>query len=70
VKFVIRRIAFGIITAPIVVAIYAVGYGLLSLVVDQPLFPQADILWLIAVMYVLCLVFAKQISKMVSWFTD
>jgi hypothetical protein len=69
-KFFIRRLGFGITTAPVVVALYAIGYGLLSLVVDQPLFPPADVLWVIGVMYVLCLVLAKQISKMVSWITD
>ena len=69
-KFFIRRLGFGIIFAPIVVALYLIGYGLLSLVVDQPLFPPADVLWAIGVMSVLCLVFAKQIYKLVSWFMD
>ena len=69
-KFVIRRIAFAVFTAPIVVAIYATGYGLLSVVADQPLFPEADILWLIAIMYVLFILFAKQMNKLVSWLTD
>lgn len=69
-KFFIRRFIFGIITAPIVVALYAIGYGLLSLVVDQPLFPPADVLWVLGIMTVLCLVFAKQIAKLVSWLVD
>jgi hypothetical protein len=69
-KFYIRRFIFAVITAPIVVALYAVGYGLLSLVVDQPLFPPADVLWVLGIMTVLCLVFAKQIAKLVSWLVD
>lgn len=69
-KFYIRRFVFGIITAPIVVAVYAVAYGLLSLVVDLPLFPSVDVLLVIGIMTVLCLVFAKQIAKLVSWFID
>lgn len=69
-KFYIRRFVFGIITAPIVVAVYAVAYGLLSLVVDLPLFPSVDVLLVIGIMTVLCLVFAKQIAKLVGWIID
>jgi hypothetical protein len=69
-KFFIRRLGFGIITAPIVLAIYASAYGLLATLADQPNIPPADVLWTIAVMTVLCLVFAKQIAKLVSWFMD
>ena len=69
-KFYIRRFIFGIITAPVVVALYAIGYGLLSYVVDQPLFPPADVLWVLGIMTVLCLVFCEQIAKLVSWLTD
>lgn len=69
-KFAIRRLIFGIITAPIVVALYAIAYGLLSLVVEQPLFPPVDVMLTIGIMTVLCLVFAKQIAKLVSWLVD
>ena len=69
-KFFLRRLFFAVITAPIVVAVYLIGYGLLSLVVDQPLFPPADILWLIGGMYALFILFAKQINKLVSWITN
>ena len=69
-KFVIRRFIFGIITAPIVVAIYAVAYGLLATLLGQTTIPQADVMFCIGITYVLCLVFAKQIAKLVSWITD
>jgi hypothetical protein len=69
-KFFIRRLGFGIITAPVVVAIYASAYGLLATLASQPNIPPVDVMICIGVMYVLCLVLAKQIAQLVSWFTD
>jgi hypothetical protein len=69
-KFAIRRFIFGVILSPVVVAVYAIAYGLLSLVVEQPLFPPVDVMLTIGIMTVLCLVFAKQIAKLVSFFID
>jgi hypothetical protein len=69
-KYFLRRLGFALCIAPITVALYLIGYGLLSLVVDQPLFPPADILWLVGVMSGLFILFAKQINKVVSWMTD
>lgn len=69
-KFVIRRIAFALITAPIVVSVYASGYGLLATLANQSTTPEADVMWLIAVMYVLFILFAKQMNKLVSWLMD
>jgi hypothetical protein len=69
-KFFIRRLGFGIITAPIVVAIYASAYGLLATLAGQPNIPPADVMWTIGVMNVLCLVFAKQINKLARFMTD
>lgn len=69
-KLFIRRVVFGIITAPVVVAIYASAYGLLATLANQPNIPPFDVMWIIGVMYVLCLVFAKQINKLVVWITE
>ena len=69
-KFFIRRLVFGIITAPIVVAVYAIAYGLLATLANQPNIPPADVMICLGVMSVLCLVFAKQIAKLVSWMVD
>lgn len=69
-KYVIRRIAFALITAPIVVSVYASGYGLLATLANQSTTPEADVMWLIAVMYVLFILFAKQMNKLVSWLMD
>ena len=69
-KFFIRRLGFGIITAPVVVAIYASAYGLLATLANQPNIPPADAMWTIGVMNVICLVFAKQINNLAKFMTD
>jgi hypothetical protein len=69
-KFFIRRLGFGIITAPVVVAIYASAYGLLATLAGQPNIPQAEVLWVIGTMTVICLVFAKQIANLARFMTD
>lgn len=69
-KFFIRRLGFGIITAPIVVAVYAIAYGLLATLANQPNIPPADAMWTIGVMNVICLVFAKQINNLAKFMTD
>jgi hypothetical protein len=68
-KFFIRRLGFGIITAPIVVAVYASGYGLLAMLANQPTIPPADVMWVIGVVSILALVFAPQIAKLATWIT-
>jgi len=69
-KFAIRRLVFGILTAPIVVAIYASGYGLLAMLANQPTIPPADVMWVIGVVSILVVLFAKQLAKLTTWITE
>ena len=69
-KFAIRRLVFGILTAPVVVAIYASGYGLLAMLANQPTIPPADVMWVIGVVSILVVLFAKQLAKLTTWITE
>ncbi len=69
-KFAIRRLVFGILTAPVVVAVYASGYGLLAMLANQPTIPPADVMWVIGVVSILVVLFAKQLAKLTTWITE
>jgi hypothetical protein len=69
-KFAIRRLVFGILTAPIVVAVYASGYGFLAWLANQPTIPPADVMWVIGVVSILVVLFAKQLAKLTTWITE
>jgi hypothetical protein len=65
-KFYIRRAVFGLITAPIVALAYSLGYALVALAANQPMRPEADVVWLIAITYFLFIVWYPQINKLLN----
>jgi hypothetical protein len=69
-KFAIRRLVFGILTAPVVVAVYASGYGLLAYMANQPTIPPTDVMWVIGAVSILVVLFAKQLAKLTTWITE